>query len=85
MDYGTIALIASLLLAILSGVFGVKYKMYSKKLKQAVELIATIRDAVADKKITDEEVIEIIEKGKALLEPPSKAGSSSGCCGGSIA
>ncbi len=78
MDYGIIALTASLLLAILSAVFGVKYKMYSKKFKQAVELIAAIRDAVADKKITDEEVIEIIEKGKALLQPPAK--TTSKCC-----
>jgi len=64
-----IALIATLLMGVLSAIFGVKkYKTVSKKFTQAVELIATIRDAVADKKITDEEVVEIIEKGKALIE-----------------
>jgi len=64
-----IALIATLLLGVFSAIFGVKkYKTVSKKFTQAVELITTIRDAVADKKITDEEVVEIIEKGKALLE-----------------
>jgi len=63
-----IALIVTALLGILSAVFGVKYKAASKKFTQAIELITTIRDAVADKKITDDEVVEIIEKGKALLE-----------------
>lgn len=84
MDYGTIALIASLLLAILSAVFGTKYKASSKKFVQAVELIDTIRAAVEDKKITDEEVVEIIKKGEALLGQSTKSASSS-CCGGSIA
>jgi len=62
-----IALIATLLLGVLSAVFGVKYKTASKKFTQAVGLINSIRDAVKDKKITDEEVVEIIEKGEALL------------------
>ena len=67
MEFGLIALIATLLLGVLSAVFGVKYKTASKKFTQAVELINSIRDAVKDKKITDEEVVEIIEKGEALL------------------
>ena len=80
-----IALIATLLIGALSAIFGVKkYKTVSRKFTQAIELIATIRDAVADKKITDEEVIEIIEKGEALFGK-TKAVSSGSCCGGSNA
>lgn len=69
METSLIALIVTLLIGVLSAVFGVKkYKIASEKFGQAIELITTIQDAVADKKITNEEVVEIIEKGKALLE-----------------
>ena len=74
MDFGIIALTVTLLLGVLSAVFGTRYKISLKKFDQVVDLVNTIQEAAEDKKITEEEVVEIIKKGKVLLGLPEKTG-----------
>lgn len=67
MDGTTIALGVSFLLAILSSVFGVKWNKSKAVAENVVEIAEKIIDVIKDDNISEQEVKEIAEKGKDLI------------------
>ena len=62
-----IEIVSSGLFALLTIVFGAKWKVFKDKFAQAAELVKEVEKALQDDKITKEELDEIIKDLKALL------------------
>ena len=64
MDPSTIAIVITAVLALLGGVFGVTAKA---KLRQVADLVVALEAALADGKLSEKEVLNIVAKIKKLL------------------
>lgn len=62
-----IEIVSSGLFALLSIIFGSKWKIFKDKLAQAAEVVKEIEKALKDDKVTKEELDEIIKDLKILL------------------
>lgn len=62
-----IGMVSSGAFALLTMLLGGKFATIKKKFAQLVELLSEIEKAVADEKITKEELQEIIKDAKALI------------------
>jgi len=70
MDYETISIIVGAVLGIVGaswGGYAVAKGRVQKKLKQAGELLTTVKDALEDDKLSKEEIADIVGKAKALI------------------
>ena len=70
MEWEIISAIVSVILLIVSIYFGGKYRKAKKKLQILVGLISEINDAIADDRVTKEEVGEIARKALELIADP---------------
>lgn len=66
--YGVLATILSVILATVVPILSFKYRKLIHILQECKELLSTIIIAWQDKKITEEEMKEIIGKAKHLVE-----------------
>ena len=67
LDAGTVAVVATLLLTLASGLFGAKYKRVLGKTKQVRGLLDSVIVAAEDKKVTEKDFQKIVVQVKALL------------------
>jgi len=70
MEWEIISAIVSVILMIVSIYFGGKYRKFKKKLQILVGLISEINDAIADDRVTKEEIGEIARKAFELTADP---------------
>ena len=68
--YEIIGAIITVVLLILSSYFGTKYRKFKRKLLIIAELLQEINEALADEKVTKEEVKGIAEKAAELIADP---------------
>lgn len=66
--YGVLATILSVILATVVPILSFKYRKLIHILRECKELLSTIISAWQDKKITEEEMKEIVEEAKHLVD-----------------
>ena len=66
--YEVIATVVSLILAVLSIRYGFKIKNIKRKIMNSIYFLNNVQEALADGKLTAEEISNIVEKAKKIIE-----------------